>query len=223
MCCFQCGVGSDTGLLSARIHARIDAGMLVVKAILCLCFQLAEVGIIHRTVLVVLLCCASAVYVYGYYAYQPYVDLRVNQAFVGGAALFAWATFCLLLQIVRNHPAVRAVSHVFLKCVRFAGLHVQRHRALMFRCSCLCLFGLNGMLMPISCYSIVSGMNSFMLLSVLRCCRPMWKLSCLCSERQASPSQLHRSHGVIFYRWTSLWSTVVAHSWCVFVLFRVGA
>ncbi len=139
MCCFQCGVGSDTGLLSARIHARIDAGMLVVKAILCLCFQLAEVGIIHRTVLVVLLCCASAVYVYGYYAYQPYVDLRVNQAFVGGAALFAWATFCLLLQIVRNNPAVGAVSPVFLKCVRFAGLHVQPPRIDVLVHICVCV------------------------------------------------------------------------------------
>jgi hypothetical protein len=48
----------------------------------------------------------GAAYSYGYYVFQPFADPRVNQCFVAGTGVFAWATLCLIVQLVRGQPEV---------------------------------------------------------------------------------------------------------------------
>ncbi len=100
--------------MATRVHNRVDFFMLAAKALLCLAFQLLDTGMLNRPVILVLLCCVCAMYSYGYYVFQPFADPRVNQCFVAGTGVFAWATLCLIVQLVRGQPKVSV--HIVKLC-----------------------------------------------------------------------------------------------------------
>ena len=159
---FKSDIGSES--LSAHVHGRVEVGMLCMRALLCLTF--ANAHVLGANVLIGIVCCVSALYFYGYYTFLPYHHMRANQALVAAAALFCWATFCLLLQAVRGVPAVR------LCCVRVA------------REACL-------QLLAESPPCVASCPTNTMCLPCFACCvRRMLKRLCLCWVLQVLRSPL---------------------------------
>ncbi len=94
-------------VLSARSQGRVEVAAILLKALLCLTFALFCV--LRRNVVIGVIACVSALLVFMYFSYQPYAKVVVNQAHVAGAAVFAWASICLILQRVRDSPAVSSL------------------------------------------------------------------------------------------------------------------
>jgi hypothetical protein len=97
---------------TSRAHGRVDAVILLGKAVLCILFACHHD--VKRNVLEVAVCLFSALYCYGYLVYLPYYDMLTNKAHGMLSCVLLWASMCLVLRHLRDASASEVPASVML-------------------------------------------------------------------------------------------------------------